>query len=159
MRKWWISITWIGSSLRRNLNPLRTKLNARILDRMILVILHIAVCFSFIWKYDYDSGTSIFANPSFLTAKKTTSMKISIIQLISFSSCWPINRWKSSDFQAVWICEAKILTKKDTMLIFFQWRLKCYFLQFWCRMDIRVDTGRLFYFEILRFRDFNKIDS
>ena len=34
-------------------------------------------------------------------------------------SCWHINRWKSNDFQAVWICEAKILTKKRYDVNFF----------------------------------------
>ena len=53
---------------------------------------------------------------------------------------WPINRWKSSYFQAVYISRAKILTKKDTKLIFFQWKLRCWFFQFWCRVDTRVNT-------------------
>ena len=35
---------------------------------------------------------------------------------------------------------AKKLTKKDTNLIFFQWKLRCCFFQFWCRVDTWVDT-------------------
>ena len=34
----------------------------------------------------------------------------------------------------------KKLTKKDTKLIFFQWKLTCCFFEFWCRVDTWVDT-------------------
>ena len=71
------------------------------------------------------------------------------------SAWWPINRWKSSNFQAVCVCGAKILTKKDTKLIFF-FSESCDVAFFNSDVGCTLGwtPGRLFYFEILTFHDF-----
>ena len=82
--------------------------------------------------------------------------KIQIFRCLN--SCWQINRWKSSDFQAVYICEAKIFTKKDMMLLFFSsesWHVA--FFNSDIGWTLGWTPGRQFYFEILRFYDFWRI--
>ena len=65
--------------------------------------------------------------------KKQKIIKFAIFIKNGGSTVDPKNQPLESDW-------AKKLIKKDTMLIFFQRKLRCCFLQFWCQVDTRVDT-------------------
>ena len=66
--------------------------------------------------------------------------------------CPPLMILKSKLFRGLWAYELKFRSKKDNVMIFSQWKLRCCFFQIWDPGGIQdASQSSIFWYEILKF--------